>query len=473
MHTHRLLDRVRSLRRVERRSLLVFVLLWALPALVSAQPGPYTDPPKWVHDKVLYEVNLRQFSRAGTVEAFSDQLPRLKALGVGVVWFMPVNPIGDEARSGTLGSPYAVKDYTAFNPEFGTLEQFKAVVDRAHEMGLYVIIDWVANHTALDHPWGRRHPDWYTHDAQGNMVPPIELWKDVVDLNYDKPELRRAMIDAMSFWVREVGVDGFRCDTAEWVPLDFWVDARNALWKIKPVFMLAEGAKPELMDYAFDAAYAWDLTPNFQKINEGEKHATDLVNYIKAEARIVPGNGFRVNFTTNHDINSWEGTTAERLGDGMRAFTVLTFTLPGMPLIYNGQEAGLDKRLSFFDRDPITWRDDPMAKLYHDLAQLKRRNPALWHGLAGRPVEILDAQTNASVLTFQRRSGTDRVVVMVNLSGHVQHVPAIRDMDQMQPVIGHISQAQPDGDYQLEPWQYGVWSNIGTTPASDGSSIGR
>ena len=236
-----------------------------------AREYPNPDPPKWVENLVVYQVNLRQFSQAGKVEAFRKELPRLKELGVGVLWFMPIHPIGVEGRSGTLGSPYAVKDYKAFNPEFGTLDEFKQTVREAHDLGMYVIIDWVANHTSHDHPWIKQHPDWFTRDEKGELVPPIELWKDVVDLNFDEPGLREAMIDAMAFWVREVNIDGFRCDTAEWVPLDFWVDARDAMWQIKPVFMLGEGAKPELIEYAFDAAYAWSLTPNMNEIKAGTK----------------------------------------------------------------------------------------------------------------------------------------------------------------------------------------------------------
>ncbi len=453
--------------RIERfQDWLRVVCLWVLACCVVgcgttqtlAREHPYPDPPKWVENLVVYEVNLRQFSQPGTLDAFRKELPRLKELGVGVLWFMPIHPIGVEGRSGTLGSPYAVKDYKAFNPEFGTLDEFKQTVQEAHDLGMYVIIDWVANHTSHDHPWIKQHPDWFTRDENGGLVPPIELWKDVVDLNFDEQGLREAMIDAMAFWVREVDIDGFRCDTAEWVPLDFWVGARDALWQIKPVFMLGEGAKPELIEYAFDAAYAWSLTPNMNEIKAGTKSVTDLVNYLNAEARIVPGNGFRLNFTTNHDINSWEGTAVERLGEGLETFTVLTFTIEGMPLIYNGQEARLDNRLEFFEREPINWREDSMAELYRTLSELKRKNPALWHGNSGGRLEVIDYCTTDSVLAYQRMVKGNRVVVVLNLSNDPQIASLPAGVYGMQPVFTKNAPKSTNGKLKLQPWSYQVWT---------------
>ena len=269
---------------------------------------------------------------------------------------MPVHPIGTAGRSGTLGSPYAVKDYKGFNPEFGTVDAFKETVDEAHRLGMFVIIDWVANHTALDHPWVTQHPDWYKRDAAGNLVPPLPEWKDVAALDFARPGVRTAMVDAMAYWVREVGVDGFRCDTAEFVPLDFWVEARDALRAIKPIFLLAEGVRPDLTAYAFDASYAWNLPENMVGLAKGGKTVGDLVSYINADGRDLAAGGFRLNFTSNHDKNAWEGTTREQLGDAADAFAVLTFTLPGMPLIFNGQENGVETRQAFFRPRP-----DPVA----------------------------------------------------------------------------------------------------------------
>lgn len=452
---------------VSVRAMLILICIAQAACVSVAQDRPYPAPPEWSHDKVMYQVNLRQFSDAGNLEGFRQQLPRLKEMGVGILWFMPVHPIGVEARVRDLGSPYAVKDYLAFNPEFGTLELFKAMINEAHELGLYVLIDWVPNHTSPDHPWVKLHPDWYTRDENGQLVPPIPQWADVVDLNYDAMDMRKAMIEAMAFWVREVGVDGFRVDTAEWQPLDFWVDARDELRQIKPIFMLAEGAKPELIEYAFDAAYAWSLTPNMNEIKAGTKNVNDLVNYLNAEARIIPNDGFRLNFTTNHDINAWEGTAVERLGDGLEAFTVLTFTVSGMPLVYNGQEARLNKQIDFFTHDPIAWHDDPIADLYRTLAQLKHNNRALWHGGAGGPVEIIEASTNGSVLTFKRVAENHRVVVMLNLSDGPQSVPAPDGLKALHPLFRHIYTNGDNGMISLQPWGYNIWSSVPIMQAAE------
>lgn len=427
----------------------------------TATVNPYPRPPAWIADQTLYEVNLRQFSKEGTVEDFRKQLPRLKELGVGTLWFMPVHPIGVIARSGTLGSPYAPIAYKEFNPEFGTIEQFKATIDEAHRMGLFVIIDWVATHTSPDHPWVKQHPDWYKRDDKGQLVHPLPTWKDVAALNYASADMRREMIDAMAYWVRDVGVDGFRCDSAEFVPTDFWIEARDAMRRIKPVFMLAEANNPDLVKYAFDAAYAWNLSENIQGIVAGTKTVPDLISYLNAEARVMPDDGFRLNFTSNHDKNAWEGTTKEQLNGGVEAFAVLSFTLTGMPLIYNGQENGVEKRLAFFERDPIAWREDPAATLYRTLATLKRDNRALWAGLKSAPLQIIEKSTLDSVLTFQREAQGDRVVVMLNLGKQAVEVPLPEGVDRMRNVLGGEKPAGSNEKIRLRRWEYRVWSTQG------------
>ena len=429
----------------------------ANPASAAARPYPHA--PAWVADQTLYEVNLRQFSPQGNVEGFVAQLPRLKELGVGTIWFMPVNPIGQLGHAGTLGSPYAVADYSRFNPEFGTIEQFKSAVDQAHRLGMFVIMDWVAPHTALDNVWIQQHPDWYKHDADGHLVPPLPSWKDVAGLDYNSTAMRQEMISQMSNWVRNTGIDGFRCDSAEFVPLDFWCDARDALRKIKPVFMLAEGNNPELVSYAFDAAYAWNLPPNTEGIVKGAKTVPDLVNFFKAEARLLSGDGFRLNYTTNHDKNAWEGTTQQLLGAGEDAFTVLTFTAPGMPLIYNGQEAGDPRRLNLFEHDPIAWRDDPAADLFRTLARLKRDNFALWDGLGSAPLQFITGQSSGPVLTFQRQFQGDRVVVMLNLGPAPATATLPTQASGLHQVLGGDAAADPAAPLTLNPWGYRVWAN--------------
>ncbi len=418
-----------------------------------ADDRAYPDPPDWVGDKVCYQVNLRQFSEQGGLAGFREHLPRLKELGVGVLWFMPIHPIGVEARSGTLGSPYAVRDFTAFSPEFGTIDEFKHVVDEAHGLGMHVILDWVANHTAPDHPWVQQHPDWYTRDAQGQLVAPIPEWADVVELNFDAMPMRDAMIEAMEFWVRETDIDGFRCDTAEWQPLDFWETARDRLRTIKPVFMLAEGAKPELIDYAFDATYGWDFAVILEGIAKQERPVNDLREYIAKEAEIVQGSAFRLNYTTNHDINAWQGTIAERLGAAADAAAVLAFTLPGMPLIHTGQEVGLDRRLPFFEHAPVAWKESPNSRFFQSLGELKRALPPLHHGQADAPVRMLETKADSPVILFRRERGGHAVTVAVNLSPEPQVVHGVSESGKVKPP-SHGYAFGRDGTLRLDPWGF-------------------
>lgn len=414
---------------VHRRTLLAAAGGLALPAMtVHATAATADRPLPWTRQAVLYQVNVRQYSAAGTLKAVEADLPRLKALGVDILWLMPWQPIGQLHRKGTLGSYYSIRDYAAVNPEFGTLADAKALVARAHALGLKVILDWVANHTAWDHPWTRAHKDWFKLNAQGEVYavtfnegqPGEEHWDDVVALDYRSAELRAAMIDAMKFWVREVGLDGFRCDVASLVPTDFWVRARRELDAVKPMFMLAESDAVGLhTSGAFDMSYDWSLPDQvFKKIGRGERGAPLLKDWLARQPAGYPPQALRMRFTSNHDFNSWHGTDAELYGDARLALAVLTFTLPGMPLIYNGQEAGLARRLAFFEKDPIDWRGHALSAFYADLCALKHAHPALAAGADGGPVTPLDAP--ADVVAFERRRGDDVVRVAVNLSATPQ-----------------------------------------------------
>ncbi|MFN3861968.1 MAG: alpha-amylase family glycosyl hydrolase [Roseateles sp.] len=408
-----------------RRTVLATPL--ALTAMSAAATTP-VSPPAWTRQAVLYQVNTRQYSAAGTLAAVQADLPRLKKLGVDILWLMPIQPIGKLNRKGTLGSYYSISDYTAVNPEFGTLADAKAFVAAAQTLGLKVILDWVANHTAWDHPWTVAHKDWYKLNAKGEIYPVTfnegqpgeEHWEDVVALNYKSEALRSAMIDAMKFWVREVGMDGFRCDVASLVPTDFWVRARKELDAIKPMFMLAESDAVELhTSGAFDMTYDWSLPDQvFKKIGKGEGGAALLRDWLARQPAGYPAHAYRMRFTSNHDFNSWHGTDAELYGDAYQAFAVLTFTLPGMPLIYNGQEARLAKRLAFFEKDPIDWKSYELSDFYAGLIALKHRHPALAAGQYGAPVRLLDSPPD--VVAFERRLGQDMVRVAVNLSSAAQ-----------------------------------------------------
>jgi glycosidase len=409
-------------------SVTVLLLLGAATAQDAATAVSAVHHPAWAVKADIYEVNVRQYSRQGTFAGVDRQLPRLRKMGVDILWFMPINPIGKENRKGTLGSYYSVADYTAVNPEFGTLDDFKHLVAHAHALGMKVILDWVANHTAWDNPWVTEHPDWYLKDADGKIGPvhlgsgsDAQVWSDVVGLDYTKPELRAAMIDAMTWWVRETDVDGFRCDFASNVPTDFWVAARAALEKFKPVFMLAEADKPELVQQAFDMTYDWDLYHLMVKIAHGGGDARDLDVLYLHPPKIYPAGAYQMLFTSDHDENSWAGSDPELYGKGFKAYAVLAATLPGMPLVYGGQEAGLDKRLQFFERDPIVWDHYRFADFYRRLLLLKHRNPALWNGSDGGDLKILDPH-NREVFAYVRKKGANDVTVDVNLSGTPQAV---------------------------------------------------
>lgn len=369
----------------------------------------------WTRNAVIYEVNVRQYTKEGTFAAFEQHLPRLKELGVDVLWFMPIHPISEKNRKGTLGSYYAVKNYTEINPEFGTKEDFKRLVDKAHESGFKVIIDWVANHTGCDNVWTTEHPDWYVKDSSGNFNSPHD-WTDTYELDYDNKDMRTAMADAMKYWVKEFNIDGYRCDVAEEVPTDFWNDVRKGLDSIKPVFMLAESESYDLLEHAFDANYSWELMHMMADITKGEKTAEDIAAYIEKMDSIKCPDGYKMNFLTNHDENSWNGTEFERYGKGVEAFAVLTYTLNGMPLIYTGQEVGLKKRLSFFEKDMVpSWTENATTKFYKKLNELKHTNNALFAGFGG---EFRRYQTSANkeLLIFSRSQGGREILVMLNLS---------------------------------------------------------
>lgn len=388
--------------------------------LAAYQPKPYVQVqhPAWARNATLYQINTRQFTPEGTFRAAEAQLPRLKSLGVDILWMMPIHPIGEKQRKGSLGSPYAVRDYLAVNPEFGTLADFKRFVATAHSLGLKVILDWVGNHTAWDNVLVKSHPDWYARDEQGRFTPtPWYDWDDIIDLDYDKPALRRYMTQALLYWVREVGVDGYRADAAGLSPLDFWEQAAKELRAVKPVFLLAEWESRDLHAKAFDATYAWSWWDAMKLIAEGRADATSLYPYYAWNRKFFPREAYRLLYTTNHDKNAWEGTEHEIFGAAVEAVTVLSFVSEGLPLIYNGQEAGNRKRLAFFERDPIAWKDGaPEGELLKRLIALKKRNTALWNGADGAVMEPVANSAPRQVFSFVRAQGRDKVLAVFNLS---------------------------------------------------------
>ena len=398
------------------------------PALNSAA-SPVWQPrdvvtiehPEWSRDAVLYQINTRHFTEEGTFRAAQEELPRLKELGVDILWLMPIHPIGVENRKGTLGSPYSVRDYYAVNPEFGTEEDFRAFVDAAHAQGFKVILDLVANHTAWDHPLREEHPDWYEKSWNGDFRPtPWWDWSDIIDLDWTKPGVREHVGGAMEYWVREFGVDGYRADVAGYVPLDFWETMRGRLQAIRPVFMLGEVQQTAWHHKAFDATYAWDWHNTTKNVAQGKGNATSFYGYYAENESLWPRQAMRMTYIENHDSNAWEGTMEENYGPALEAMTALSFTGEGLPLIHNGMEACNAKRLEFFERDPIDWDQDPNCQYGDLLARLidfRKANPALENGQWGAVMHKVENTAPEQLLAWVRQEDGNKVLGLFNMSG--------------------------------------------------------
>lgn len=426
------------------------------PDIVAAS----ASHPEWSYQSNIYEVNLRQYSASGSFKAFQAHLPRLKEMGVEVLWFMPVTPIGKVGRKqkeSELGSYYAVRNYKEINEEHGTLDDWKALVKEAHSLGFKVITDWVANHSAPDNPWITSNPEFYTRDSTGKMIAPFD-WTDVRELDYSKKGLRDSMIDAMKFWVRETDIDGFRCDVAAEVPMDFWKECIKQLKTVKNVFMLAEGDKPELHEAGFDATYGWNEFSVITNIFSGKKNIASVDSAMHYIDSAYPKDALRMYFTTNHDENSWNGTEFERMGDAHKALAVWTQTMPrSIPLIYSGQEAGNKKRLKFFTKDTITWGKYPMAPFYKKLLALRRSNKALAaDGLFRKLVTGL----NQFIYAYVREKEGQKVLVVLNLSSKAQKfiIPDDIVAGEAKNVFKETKESlKKDFAFNMDPWGYAVY----------------
>ena len=407
-------------------SCLFFLLV--ISSNIYAQKETTVVHPEWSINSSIYEVNVRQYTPEGTFKAFQRHLPELKKMGIGIVWIMPINPIGEKNRKGTLGSYYSIKDYKTINPEFGTLEDFKDLVNAIHKQGMHVIIDWVANHSSWDNILTKTHPDFYKKDSLGNFVAPVPDWSDVIAFNYNNPKLWIYMENAMEYWIKECNIDGFRCDVAGMVPTPFWNFVRKELEKIKPVFMLAEAESPDLHKYAFDMTYAWEFHHILKKIYKGKMNVDSLDAYYKRENDNYNPDAYRMFFTTNHDENSWNGTVYERFGDAVKTFAVLCGVVKGMPLIYSGQEAGLNKALRFFDKDTIEWKKSSLRDLYTKLVELKLSNKALRNGLSGGDIERIETNKDDKIFSFLREKENNKVFAVFNLSPEDQKIEISNDI---------------------------------------------
>ena len=444
---------------------LLFSLLLSIGALsalpVTAQTRSEVVHPAWTKNATIYEANIRQHSKEGSFQKFEEYLPELKKMGVKVIWLMPINPIGEKNRKGPLGSYYAVRDYKGVNPEFGTPADFKKLVKSIHAQGMYVIIDWVPNHTAWDHPWAEKHPEFYKKDKDGKFVPPVPDWADVIALDYSNQQLRKEMLEAMRFWLTEYNIDGFRCDVAAMVPTDFWNDTRKELDKTKKVFMLAEAHEFELHEKAFDMTYGWQYKDLFNEIAQGKKSVKDLDAYLNGEEKHYHPDAYRMLHITNHDLNSWEGTEFVRLGDAVETFLVLSNIMKGMPLMYSGQEAGNNKALNFFERDPIEWKAHPFKQLYTKLFQLKKTNKALWNGLAGGEMQRIHTGADEHVFAFTREKDGNKIVAIFNLSNKAQTADIQSALAKGKLRDINSGAKAPQGanvKFNLKPWEYKVFA---------------
>jgi alpha-amylase len=420
---------------------------------------------------VIYEANIRQYSKEGTFKAFTKDIPGLKELGVKIIWLMPINPISEIKRKATgeiedkeerkkyLGSYYSVSDYKAINPEFGNKDDFKELINTAHNNGIYVIVDWVPNHTGWDHPWITAHPEWYTQNEQGEIIDPINPdtgkswgWTDTADLNYDNLDMQQEMINDLKYWVANFDIDGYRMDVAHKVPPVFFNEAITELKKIKPLFMLAEAEQQDLFRNGFDMQYGWEGHHVLNSIAKGEATVSDFYTYMRKQDEVLETSDFTMNFVTNHDENSWSGTVKERMGDASEILTTLVYAMPGMPLIYSGQEYDLNHRLKFFEKDSIPKTKGNTWNLLKKLGDLKNNHLAFHGGKIAASYERLSSE-NENVVAFKRSKEDAEVYFIGNLSNQAQSF--IVDLEgTYDDLLLNKSLVINQKKIQLAPWQY-------------------
>ena len=437
----------------------------------SVKTNPYSDfvspvadtsaiaHPDWILQSNIYEVNVRQYTKEGTFNAFAVSLPRLREMGVDMLWFMPITPISKVDRKGVLGSYYAVQDYMAVNPEFGNMDDWKGLVKKCHELGFKVITDWVPNHTGGDNGWLTRHPDFFTHDSTGKIIPAFD-WSDTRDLNYDNKEMRDSMIAAMKFWLTESDIDGFRCDVAGEVPMDFWNDCIHQLKTIKNVFMLAEGDKGVLHKAGFDATYPWDMFQTMKLVASEKRNALSIDSVLAHQDSSFPAGATRMYFTSNHDENSWNKSDYGTFPGGKHApFAVFTQTMRNsLPLIYSGQEEPYLDSISFFYKDQIKFGKYSRASFYKKLLELRKSTPALATNASFLRVKLGDEK---ALYAYVREKEGHKVLVILNFSAKPQQVTisdaslAGEPMNVFMGTKEKLKQGQPFG---IEPWGYIIYN---------------
>ncbi len=419
--------------------------------------------PTWSYSAVLYEMNVRQLTPEGSLQAACERLPFLKDMGIEVIWLMPIYPIGMIERKGELGSYYSIADYTGVNSEFGTLDDFDAFLKRAHSLGMKVILDWVANHTARDAKWITEcAADWYERDENGEALVPWD-WSDTAKLNYANHAVWQGQIDAMKFWL-ERGVDGFRCDMAMLVPIEFWQEVATVLHAIKPdVFMLAEAEELNLFDRAFDTCYAWELHHLMCDVAQGNRRADALLHHLYKTQAEYPRWAMKMTFTSNHDENSWQGTEQSRFGDALEIMNVFSFIVPGaMPLIYTGQEVGYNHSFKFFDRDPIPqYEANQTTAFFTKLIDVKRQHTSLRAGEMGGVWHTINNNAEDCLLIIVRETAQDRVVAIMNMSPYTitsQYNTGIYAGEYTNAMTGEKFTLHQEVNEILNGWQYHLLS---------------
>jgi glycosidase len=441
------------------------------PQVKTIEDTPFLPINKEIISKaVLYEANIRQYSVEGSFNAFAEDLPKLKKMGVKIIWLMPINPISTKKSKGPLGSYYAVSNYTKVNPEFGTLKDFKSLVNKAHQLGMYVILDWVPGHTGWDHVWIKENSDYYLKNRKGEIIDPIDFrtgksfgWTDVADLNYKNMQMREALRKAMVYWVEETNIDGYRIDQAYAVPQEFYNKTFAILKRIKPLFLLAETDIYHPGGLAlvkkFDASYDWPGHHLSKKVAQGQKNALNYSRHIERTIKRYGPENIVVNFVSNHDENSWNGTIEESYGKAAYAFMALNYTIPGMPLVYSGQEYDLNKRLHFFEKDSFPKVSGKTMEFLQQLGALKNNHKALTSGLSGGSFKRLLNSKNDQILAFERERDGDTIVFIANLS---------KDYAQFTlPYEGNFKRFQDfknkrlssSYQYDMKPWEFWILTN--------------
>lgn len=441
----------------------IILFAFAVLALASCSQEVTTTHPKWAYNSTIYELNTRQLTPEGTFAAAEKVLPTLRENGIDILWIMPCQPIGKLTRKGTLGSYYSIIDYCQINPEFGTREDFEHFLQTAHDLGFKVILDWVANHTAPDSEW-TKNEGWHYRDSLGNLMVQYD-WTDISKLDYHNQDMRNEMLRCMRWWMDSIGIDGFRCDVAGEVPTDFWNWAMADIRKDHPdMFTLAEDEDKaqELTESAFDMYYGWTLHHLMNGVAQGKNTVEDLWAYFaKADSTIRP-NAIRMNFITNHDENSWNGTEFERMGNSVPLWSAFCYVVPGMPMIYTGQLSGNHHRLEFFEKDMIDINPEyAQADLYKQLNDLRANNKALHSPELGAPMMRIAADNEHIFACVRYAEGqTNTVIAVMNMSGEEQTVTLdlTEYVGKYDCTCGKEIQLEATQTFQLKPWEYKIFT---------------